>query len=141
MGYNNSYAKIGWSSADFMFSFGTTTIEDVQAVSWNDKQDMATIYGTGSNPIGYGLGKNESEASITLLTESVLALLKASPNGRLQSIPVFNLTILLLPEGSTAPITITLQNCKFKENKFSMKQGDMMVEQELPLLCSGVKVS
>lgn len=137
--YDNKYPKLGWSSAEFIASFMTTTIVGITAVSWSSKRDMTNLYGTGSDPIGYGLGKSEYEASVTMYREEVEAILAASATGKLTDVPAFDLIITFKAEGSTVTNVVELKNCRFKEDKVSFKQGDMMIEQELPLLCAGSK--
>lgn len=124
-----------------MFSFGVLPIADIQALSYDDKQNMESIYGSGSEPIGYGLGRSDYSASVTLLIEGVLTLLSQAPNGKLSQILPFDFICLFQPEGSTTVQTITLKNCKFMQNKISFKEGDLSISQEIPLLISGVEIS
>ena len=137
--YDNKYPKLGWASCEFIASFMPTTFIGITAVSWSGKRAMENLYGTGSEPIGYALGKSEYEASVTLYREEVEAILAASSTGSITDIPAFDLIITFQREGSTITNVVELKNCRFMEDKLSFKSGDMMLEQEIPLLCGGIK--
>ena len=140
MAYNKT-PKLGWSASKFMFSFSTFEIEDIVSVSWEDEREKELLYGAGSEPIGYGVGKSKYAGSITLYLEQVLFIQSQVPDGKLTSILPFDFIIQFLPEGSNFMQTVTLRNCSFTSSKVAIKSGDLSVEVELPMICSGIEVS
>jgi hypothetical protein len=109
----------------------------IVAIDYSDKQDMQDNYGQGNYVVSRGIGKIMCEASVTLEAAEVEALQLASPTGRIQDIPEFDVPISYI-DNADVLATHTLKNVRFKENKRSAKSGDMTMEVELPLLVSHI---
>lgn len=109
----------------------------ITAISYKDKQDVQQNYGIGTEPVSRSRGKVEYEASITMHKVEVEALQQASPTGRIQDIPPFDIVVSFLPEGGKI-VTHTLHNAQFTENGRDVKQGDMEIPIDLPLIISGI---
>lgn len=109
----------------------------ITAIDYSDKQEMQDNYGAGNYVVSRGIGKVMCEASITLEAAEVEALQFASPTGRIQDIPEFDIPISYI-NGDDELATHVLHNCRMKENKRSAKSGDMTIEVEIPLLVSHI---
>lgn len=113
-------------------------VPGVVAINYSEKQEKVDNYGAGNRPVSRGYGKIEAEASITLLSEEVLALQKAAPNHNLMEIPPFDIIVTYLPKNSTNITTDILKNCEFKQNARDTKVDDTKIEVQLELICSHI---
>lgn len=109
----------------------------ITAIKYDDKQEMQNNWAAGNFPVSRGFGKIEATGSVTLFMEEIESLAIVAPNGRLQEIPEFDVTITFITANNLT-VTHTLKNCRFMENSRDMKTGDMVVEKELNLLISHI---
>ncbi len=110
----------------------------VTAASWNAKFDKQNIYAGGNEPIARGQGKNEYDATITLLYKEIVGILDALEEGQdLGHVAPFEVSISFL-SASNKKISLTLNDCQFLENGLDCKTGDPSFEKEIPLVISGI---
>lgn len=128
--------EYGW--ADIVGALNGVPLTGVTAISYGDKQDMQNNYGAGRYPVSYGKGRITCTAKITLYASEVLAIQRQSPNGRIQDIAPFDITVSYLPDNG-AIHTDKIRNCRFTENKRDVKEGDMSIEVELELIVSHIE--
>lgn len=128
--------EYGW--ADIVGALNGVPLTGVTAISYGDKQDMQNNYGAGRYPVSYGKGRITCTAKITLYASEVLAIQRQSPNGRIQDIAPFDITVSYLPDNGTIH-TDKIRNCRFTENKRDVKEGDMSIEVELELIVSHIE--
>ena len=126
----------GWSS--IQVNIAGVDIIGITAVSYSDSQDIEPVYGVGTAPIAVGMGPITFEGSLTLLAEEVDRLELASPNGRIQELPLFDV-IVQFDTGVGNLKVHRLQNCRFKNNGRESSQGDTQIEVELELFNGRVK--
>jgi hypothetical protein len=112
-------------------------IAGISKIEYDDKQEMQDNFGAGNRPVSRGYGKIECSAKMTLEMAEVEALQQAAVDGRLQSIPEFDVVVAYLPLGGVV-VTHTLHNCRFKTNARSASTGDMAINVDLELLCSHI---
>lgn len=110
----------------------------VEKIMYEETQDVVNNFGAGNYPIGQGLGKIETKASVTLYQEELEALQSAAPGRRLQAIPNFDITITFIPEAGQALVTHTVRNCRFTNNKRDMSSGDTKVTSEIGIIASHI---
>lgn len=110
----------------------------VTAISYNETEEMEDNMGLGNRPVSRGYGGIETEGSITMHMEEVESLQDASPTGRIQDIPEFDIVVSFLPRGGVIR-THVLKNCRFKTNGRDMSQGDMAIEVECELQIAEIK--
>jgi len=113
-------------------------VAGITAISYEESEEMQDNWGAGKYPVSRGYGKIEATGSITLEMNEVEALQAAVPTGRLQDIPEFDIVVSYLPQGGNI-VTHTLKNCRFKNNKREVNQGDMTIAVELELLISHIQ--
>lgn len=140
-GLNNGIPAIngevyGW--ADIKCFVNGTLVKGIKAIKYDDKQTIEKVYGSGRYPVGYGKGRIECSGSITLLKEEIVALQSVAPNGRIQDLPAFDITVTYLPENGILT-TDVLKTCKFTENKREPKEGDTSISSELELMVMNIK--
>jgi len=126
-----------YSWSQIVVNIFNTPIAGITAISYEDMQEMEDNYGAGNNPVSRGYGKYEAKASMTLEMAEVEALQAATTDGRLQSIPEFDVVVSYLPEGGVIR-NHTLHNCRFKSNKRDTKTGDMAIPVELEMIVSHI---
>jgi hypothetical protein len=110
----------------------------VEKISYTDKQEIQNNYGAGNYPIGMGIGKIEVSGSITLFQEELEALVNASIDGRLQSIPNFDITVTFIPQPGQALVNHVIRNVRFMENKRDMSTGDTKVTADISFIASHI---
>ena len=91
----------------------------ITAIKYGDSQDVQNNYGAGRHP-------------------EVVALQRQAPNGRLQDIAPFDITVSYLPESGIIS-TDKIRNCQFTENKVDWKEGDLNLQIELTLIPSHIE--
>lgn len=128
---------ITYSYASITVNILGNPVAGITALKYSDEQEMQDNYGAGPYAVNRGFGTVKFDGSVTLMMEEVEALQVAAPNGRLQEIPEFNITVSFEQNGRVA--THFLMNCRFKTNARDNKTGDLMIAVEIPLLIGQVK--
>lgn len=123
---------------DIVTAINGVPVTGITAISYGDKQDMQNNYGAGRHPVSRSKGRITPSAKMTLYQSEVVAIVKQSPNGRLQDIAPFDITVSYLPENGMI-VTDKIRNCQFVENKRDWKEGDMNQQVELELLPSHIE--
>ena len=126
----------GW--ADLQVNILGVAVVGIDAIKYNDEQEIEDNYGAGKFPVSRGYGQVKTSGSITLHAEEIVALQKAAPGKRLQSIPPFDIVVSYMPEGGTVTTDI-LKNCKFKKNAREPEKGDKAFAVELDLISSHIE--
>ena len=110
----------------------------ITAIKYGDKQDVQNNYGAGRHPVSHSKGRITPSAAITLYKSEIVALQRQAPNGRLQDIAPFDITVSYLPESGIIT-TDKIRNCQFDENKVDWKEGDLNQQVELTLIPSHIE--
>jgi hypothetical protein len=112
-------------------------ITSITAIDYKDAQDIEPNYGAGEKPIGVGYGQIKYTGSITLYKELIEDLKAIAPNGRLQEIPPFTITVSFTSNGRTK--TEKLLSCIFMDNAVDVKAGDKSIPVKIPLFIGDIK--
>lgn len=127
--------EYGW--ADITVNIGGVPITQIVAIKYEEEMEKQNVYGAGRNPVSRGYGRVKSTASITLLSEVVMALKAKATNGQLFRIAPFSVTVCYQPDAGPM-VKHILKNCEFTKNAFDWKEGDMKKEVELELIISHI---
>jgi len=125
-----------WS--DITLSILNVPIVGITEINYGDDQNMENVYGAGSEVVSRGYGAVEPTASITMKMEEVENITAAIPDGRLQSIPEFDIPVVFLDEALVTRKHI-IKNVRFKNNMRSTSQGETSIDVELELIISHIK--
>ena len=128
---------VAYSWADVRCVIMGTLLSGITAIKYDDEQKMQNNYGAGNIPVSRGYGNKESTASITIQSEELEALSTAAPGKRIQDFPPFDIIVSFQPSSGNI-VTHTIKNAQFTTNKRDMKQGDMVIESEIPLIVSHI---
>ena len=90
-----------YAYADIVVTVLGSPIAGISSISYSDAQEVTENYGAGRFPVSRGLGKIESEASMTIDRAELNALIIAAPLVYL-TIPIYITTIPQLNQ--TRPI-------------------------------------
>ena len=126
------------SWADVVVAIGGVPITGITAIDYDDSQEVENKYGAGRYPVGRAKGRITSSAKITLNKEEVDTIQAQAPNGRLQDIAPFDITVSYMPDSGMIK-TDKIRNCQFTKNQRSLKEGDTGSEVELELLPSHIE--
>lgn len=124
--------------ADIVTAIGGVPITGITGIEYSDKQTVENKWGAGRHPVGRSKGRIEPDAKIELYQEEVEALQAQSPNGRLQDLPPFDITVCYMPDSGLVHVD-KIRNCQFSENPRKWKEGDTAATVELPLVPSHIE--
>lgn len=127
-----------YSWSNISVSFLNNVAIGVTNISYSDSQEIEEVYGAGVNPVARGFGNYLAEATITFQMEELESLITVAPNGRLQDIQDFNITISYLTDAAAKIVTHKLYNCRMKSNGRTVAQNDKMIEFEVDLAVSHI---
>lgn len=124
--------------ADIIINILGAQFAGVTSISYEDNQEMENIYGAGNRPVSRAYGNFRPTAKVTLLMEELEAIQAIAPNGVLQLIPEFDITVAFV-DSALVPRVHTIKNCRFTKNMRNVNQGDTSIACELDLIISHVK--
>jgi hypothetical protein len=127
-----------YENADITVIIGGNIIAGITALKYMEEDGIEPVYGAGRKMVSYGVGQIKPSGSITLLMEEVQNILSVSPNGRIQDLPLFNITVTYT-DASLNAVVHRLENCKFKTNAIDTKTGDTSIPVEIPLFIGNIK--
>lgn len=127
-----------YSWADIVAAISGVPVTGITGVEYGDDQDVVNKYGAGRHPVGRAKGRITPSAKITLYQEEVEALQRQAPNGRLQDIAPFDITVTYIPDSGIVTVD-KIRNCQFKANSRKWKEGDTGQEVELELVTSHIE--
>ena len=127
-----------YSWADIVAAISGVPVTGITGIEYGDDQDVVNKYGAGRHPVGRAKGRITPSAKITLYQEEVEALQRQAPNGRLQDIAPFDITVTYIPDSGIVTVD-KIRNCQFKANSRKWKEGDTGQEVELELVPSHIE--
>lgn len=127
-----------YSWADIVTSISGVPVTGIVGVEYGDNQEVVNKYGVGRHPVGRAKGRITPSAKIILYQEEVEAIQRQAPNGRIQDIAPFDITVTYLPDSGIVT-TDKIRNCQFKGNSRKWKEGDTGQEVELELVPSHIE--
>lgn len=127
-----------YSWADIVTSISGVPVTGIVGVEYGDDQEVVNKYGAGRHPVGRAKGRITPSAKIILYQEEVEAVQRQAPNGRIQDIAPFDITVTYLPDSGIVT-TDKIRNCQFKGNSRKWKEGDTGQEVELELVPSHIE--
>lgn len=127
-----------YSWADIVTAISGVPVTGITGIEYGDDQDVVNKYGAGRHPVGRAKGRITPSVKITLYQEEVEALQRQAPNGRLQDIAPFDITVTYIPDSGIVTVD-KIRNCQFKANSRKWKEGDTGQEVELELVTSHIE--
>ena len=127
-----------YSWADIVAAISGVPLTGITGIEYGEDQDVVNKYGAGRHPVGRAKGRITPSAKIILYQEEVEALQRQAPNGRLQDIAPFDITVTYIPDSGMVAVD-KIRNCQFKANNRKWKEGDTGQEVELELVPSHIE--
>ena len=124
-----------YSWADIVAAINNRPLTGGTGSEYGDSQDVVNKYGAGRHPVGRAKGRITPTAKIILYQEEVEAIQAQSPNGRIQDLAPFDITVTYLPDSGIIK-TDKIRNVQFSGNSRKWKEGDTGQEVELELVPS-----
>jgi len=140
-GINNGIPMVNgmlYSWADIVLAINGVPVTGITAIEYGDSQDVVNKYGAGRHPVGRAKGRITPSAKITMYQEEVEAIQSQAPNGRIQDIAPFDITVTYLPDSGIIK-TDKIRNVQFTANSRKWKEGDTGQEVELELIPSHIE--
>lgn len=113
-----------YSWGDIVCTIAGVPMIGITGIEYNDEQEVTDNYGAGRYPISRSKGRITCNGKITLYSSEVNALVKKTPNGRLQDLGAFDIIVSYIPDEGGIVVTDKLRNCQFKKNSRSWSEGD-----------------
>lgn len=132
----NKFGRIvGWNNITARFL--NRNLEGITELEYDDDLEMDNEHGAGRYPLGQSEGNYNAKCSVTLFSEEMMALQASIPPGmRIQDIPPFPVIVEYDWNGVIKKDVI--QNCRFRNNGRSVKQGDGKIVHKLTILTSHI---
>lgn len=127
-----------WEWANIVVNILGVPIVGITSIEYGMKQNMENVYGAGSAVISRVYGKEEPTAKITILKSELQNLMQAAPNGVLQRIPEFDITVMYIDD-VLVPVKHKIRNVRFMNNDRKSATGDGAISVELELICSHIE--
>ncbi len=124
--------------ADIIVNILGVPVVGITAIDYEEKQGMENIYGAGRFPVSRGYGKVEPTAKMTILMEELENIQSVAPNGRLQDIPEFDISIVYLDIANSTRVH-KLRNVRFMNNNRRSSSGDTSIPVEIDLVLSHIE--
>lgn len=124
--------------ADIVVNVLGVPVVGITAIDYEERQGMENIYGAGRFPVSRGYGKVEPTAKITLLMEELETIQSVAPNGRIQDIPEFDISVVFL-DAALVTRTHKLRNVRFMNNNRRTASGDTSIPVEIDLIISHIE--
>ena len=128
-----------YSWGDIVCLINGTNMTGITGLDYSDDQEVTENYGAGRYPVSRSKGRITSAGKITLYVSEVMALQKQAPNGRLQDIAPFDITVSYVPDDGGVVVTDRMRNCQFKKNERSWSEGDTSKTVDLDLAVSHIE--
>jgi hypothetical protein len=126
-----------WAQLVVKIAGANRPLVGITALNYADEQTIEKNYAAGNMPFSYGMGQIDCSGSMTLQMEEVEFLQKASPSGRIQDLPVFDIVVSFLnPEKEM--VTHIIKNVKLTRNSREMETGSTGITAEIPFMCSHI---
>lgn len=131
-----------WSSITIDMS-GMENIEP-QEISYDDEQELETIYGKGGKIRGYGMGNQKNSVKISVLREDYNEMVRVAKKKGLKSfykLTIPKIVVSYADEGAPTS-TDVLTNVKFSKRSFKAGQGDKSLKVDLDgVAIGGIKTN
>ena len=122
-----------YSWGSIRFNFLGSSFSTVTAVKYEETEEIKGVKAVGSKQIGYTQGNTETNGSISILAETLERIAQKVPNGRLQDILPFPITVSYMDALGNL-VTHILQGCKFTKNSREASAGNTdALSVEIPL--------
>lgn len=128
-----------YSWGDIVCLINGTNMTGITGIEYSDDQEVTENYGAGRYPVSRSKGRITCAGKITLYASEVMALQKQAPNGRLQDIAPFDITVSYVPDDGGVVVTDRMRNCQFKKNERSWSEGDTSKTVDLDLAVSHIE--
>ena len=128
---------INYSWSSIRMEILGSPITGVTAISYGEKDNKENNYGAGRYPVSRGYGNVEPTCSVSMYKDTIEALQKVAPNGRIQDIPPFDVTVAYVTRGGKFMKEI-IRNFEFSENQVQSNQGENKIMVTIEGICSHI---
>lgn len=129
---------VEYSWGDIVAAANGVPFVGITAIKYGDSQDVQNNYGAGRHPVSRSKGASRPRRRSPSTRVRSWPCSGQAPNGRLQDIAPFDITVSYLPESGIIS-TDKIRNCQFTENKVDWKEGDLNQQIELTLIPSHIE--
>lgn len=122
-----------YSWASIRFNFLGSSFSTVTAIKYEELDEISGVKAVGSKKLGYTQDNTTTDGSISILVETLEKIAKKVPNGRLQDIAPFPITVSYVDALGNL-VSHRLIGCKFTKNSREATTGSSdALSVEIPL--------
>lgn len=125
-----------WASARMIYD-GVPFV-GITAINYEETDTKENNFGAGRFPTSRGYGSVAATCSISLYKDTLAALQKVAPGGRIQDLPPIDVPVAYVTKSGKFT-TDVLKNFEFKQNKVATSQGDTKIVTDIECIISHVE--
>jgi len=132
------YNSDQYSWCELTIDWGGRIIEGITEVEYTEKQEKGVLRGRGCKGHKVLRGNRDYEGKITIWQSELEAMTRDAPNKDILKLN-FSIGVTYVPHDGSQIVRDTLVSVEFTEVKKGLKQGDMNMLVELPIIFTDVK--
>ncbi|MDM1070888.1 hypothetical protein HX001_00110 [Empedobacter brevis] len=127
-----------YSWCELTIDLGGRILEGITEIEYTKKQEKGVLMGRGCDPHEILRGNKSYEGKISIWQSELEAMTRDAPQKDILKLN-FSIGVTYLPHEGGQIVRDTLIKCEFTEVKKGMKQGDMNMIVELPIIFTRIK--
>lgn len=127
-----------YSWCEMTIDWGGRIIEGITEIEYTKKQEKGVLYGRGCDPHKVLRGNKSYEGKVSIWQSELEAMTRDAPDKDILKLN-FSIGVNYVPHDGGQMVRDTLISVEFTEVKKGMKQGDMNMIVELPIIFTRIK--
>lgn len=127
-----------YSWCEMTIDWGGRIIEGITEIEYTKKQEKGVLYGRGCDPHKVLRGNKSCEGKVSIWQSELEAMTRDAPDKDILKLN-FSIGVSYVPHDGGQIVRDTLISVEFTEVKKGMKQGDMNMIVELPIIFTRIK--
>lgn len=128
---------IAYSWSSIRLSILGAPLTGITAINYSETEAKEDLYGVGRYAVARGYGNVSAACSISMYKDTLEALQRVAPNGRIQDIPPFDIPVIYINKAGKYCKDV-IRNVEFNENKVATKQGENGIVADISCICSHI---
>lgn len=127
-----------YSWCEMTIDWGGRIIDGITEIEYTKKQEKGVLYGRGGDPHKVLRGNKSYEGKVSIWQSELEAMTRDAPDKDILKLN-FSVGVSYVPHDGGQIVRDTLISVEFTEVKKGMKQGDMNMIVELPIIFTRIK--
>ncbi|WP_291059026.1 MULTISPECIES: hypothetical protein [unclassified Empedobacter] len=127
-----------YSWCEMTIDWGGRIIDGITEIEYTKKQEKGVLYGRGCDPHKVLRGNKSYDGKVSIWQSELEAMTRDAPDKDILKLN-FSIGVSYVPHDGGQIVRDTLISVEFTEVKKGMKQGDMNMIVELPIIFTRIK--